>query len=438
MVDGGEVEPLDPWAPASEGVREIRHYRVRPERREKKEKEDRDLLSGGLLWVAGLIIAVSLTGAGYVAYESQRLFALAHNHGDGLRAAITGALPDAGWASMAIVALVAALRGRSSARARVGVVVFFGLSLGAQLMYAPRTIEGYLVAIIAPVTLAWMLESFVVEVRRWAGKRRGLELDETPVLSTILGALIGVPRTFGRLTLWWIRLFLDRKGTWSGARQWVLDEAPIAPGRTAASMRAVAALEQAGSVERAAEQARAEALAEVERIREQASEQVDATLQQTEQLVGTARADAAEQVQLAEQHAAQQLEQMRQTAEAQLQQVRQECTQQVRRRDQAIEDIRQEANEKLARMQQQNGQLAGDLDRLRAEYDRVIGAATSKTRLIAAYERLGAAGDPRWMDRDRAGEVARELFGAAGLSSEGTARAYLYDYIDGAKQGASA
>jgi cell division septum initiation protein DivIVA len=254
-----------------------------------------------------------------------------------------------------------------------------------------------------------MLESFIVEVRRWVSARRDLDIDESPIL-TMLGRVGGrVLLGAVRLPMWVIRLGFDRSGTWAGVREWVLDEAPLAPGRTRASLRAVAAVEQAGSVERAAEQARAEARAEVERIQALASGQVDETMQQAEELVSGARAEAAEQVRAAEQHAAQQIEQVRQSTEAKLQQA-----------DQTSE------------------QLADELDRLRAEYDRVIGAASSKTRLIAAYERLGSAGDPRWMDRDRAGEVARELYQAAGLSSEGTARAYLYEYISGTKQGVSA
>ncbi|SDQ03127.1 Protein of unknown function [Thermostaphylospora chromogena] len=137
-----------------------------------------DRLPGSLLVGASLLVVAALIGAGIVGYEAQRLFALAHNHigpeteADRLRAVIIAALPDVGWVAMALVALVAALRGQSSLRARVGVVVFFGLSLGAQVLYAPRTLEGILVAIIAPVAMAWMLETLVVEVRRWAAARR--------------------------------------------------------------------------------------------------------------------------------------------------------------------------------------------------------------------------------------------------------------------------
>lgn len=274
VTERGEVDPLAPWGPPRDGVREIRHYRVRPHRT-RGERPRRDVLSGGLLWAAGMIIAASLAGAAYVAYESQRLFALAHNHGDGLRAAIVGALPDAGWISMAIVALVAALRGRSSLRARVGVVVFFALSLGAQLMYAPGNAGGYLVAVVAPVTLAWMLETFVVEVRRWALKRRGVEpATDTPILAALARGVWRFARGCGRLVLWLVRMLLDRSGTWAGLREWVLDEAPLAPGRTRAGLRAAAALEQASAAERHV----AELEAEVARVRAEERERAEELL----------------------------------------------------------------------------------------------------------------------------------------------------------------
>ena len=378
------IDPVAPWPPPREGVREVRHYDVRlggKRRQDGRRSKDRDVLSGGLLWVAGLIIAASLVGAGYVAYESQRLFALEHISGADrqTRAAIIAALPDAGWGAMALVALVAALRGRSSARARLGVVVFFGLSLGAQVMYAPRTVEGVLVAVIAPITLAWMLESFVVEVRRWAGNRLGLELDESPILHGIMRAVVAVPVLGWRLLLWWVRLAFDRRGTWRGVRDWVLDEAPLAPGRTAASLRAAAALEQADQVQAAAEQARAEALAEVAQLRTEAAEQVERIRAEQEAAAERARSALAEE------------------------------------RDRIL-------SEKVS--------LEHAFKQLRAEHERLLAVAPAKARLIAAYERLGADGDPRYMDRAAVAEVARELYEEAGLQSEGTARDYLYKHVD--------
>src|SRR5688572_24418771 len=78
MVNGGEVVPGAPWA-AEPGVREIRHMGYSMKHRGDGKAGGRDVLSGGLLWVAGVVIAAALGGAAYVAYEAQRLFSLAHN-----------------------------------------------------------------------------------------------------------------------------------------------------------------------------------------------------------------------------------------------------------------------------------------------------------------------------------------------------------------------
>ena len=250
--DKTEIDPLTPWS-ADQSVREIRTV-VRPKGRAGAPKKDR--LPGRLLGFAGVIIFAALVGAGIVAYEAQRLFALDHNHtgeaitqADELRAIIIAGLPDAGWVAMALVALVAALRGQSSLRARVGVLIFFGLSLGAQVLYAPKSPEGVLVAVIAPITMAWMLETFIVEVRRWAMSRRNIDaLDETPILTGVLLALVRLVRGVLGLIMWLIRLLFDARGTWKGVRGWVLETAPMAPGRTLAGIRAAEALAQASTL----------------------------------------------------------------------------------------------------------------------------------------------------------------------------------------------
>jgi hypothetical protein len=443
LVDAGSIAPGAPWSHNGNGVREVRHYNVLAGRPEADEGASRDLLSGGLLWLAGLIIATSLAGAGYVAYENQRLFALAHLTGSdqGTRAQIIAALPDAGWASMAIVALVAALRGQSSARARIGVVVFFGLSLGAQVLYAKPTVEGYLVAVIAPVTLAWMLETFVVEVRRWAARRRGLDLEVTPILSGVLRVAVGVPVLAGRFALWAARMVLDRTGTWGGLRQWVLDEAPLAPGRTAASLRAAAAVEQAGSVQQAAELARAEARTEAEQAMAEAAAQVDQVRREAETAIEQAQREAAELAEQARRQAqaqmgdletrtGQQVNVIRAEAAAQLEKVRAEAEAQAEATWRENAQLLEQRDQALAAVRRDHERLVQAYERLRGEHERLLAAAPAKAKLIALYERLGTGGDARWLDRERVAEVARELYTEAGLQSEGTARTYLYEYLD--------
>ncbi|WP_068929387.1 hypothetical protein [Planobispora rosea] len=429
-------------------MREIRHYKVNP-RPDKDKRGDR--LAGRMLSGASVLIFAALVGAAIVTYASQLLFAQEHNHTgpvltalDQLRAYIVAALPDVGWIAMALVALVAALRGRSSLRARVGVLVFFALSLAAQILYAPPTPEGFLVAIIAPISLAWMLETLIIEVRRWAGDRLGIPMDESPILTGVLLSLVRVLRAAVRLLLWVLRLLFDRKGTWGGVREWVLDTAPLAPGRTRASLEAAAAVAQASTVEAAAERARAEALAELEQVKETAAEQVRQARTEALGLVEQVKAETArqlassqdstdQQIAAVRAEAAEQIEAVRRSAQEQLARVQDEHAEQLRRQQQEAEQWRRSAQAQLDQAHAARDDLAGELDRVRADYDRLVGSSTAKARLIAAYDQLGAAGDPRWMDRDRVGEVARELYERAGLKTDGTARAYLYEYVDAAR-----
>ncbi|MFI6541441.1 DUF2637 domain-containing protein [Nonomuraea sp. NPDC050547] len=371
-----------------DGVQETRVYRTGSTTEAPGER-----LSGRLLGAAGVLIFGALVGAGFVGYEAQRLFALLHNHtsanptaADQVRAVIIAALPDVGWVAMALVALVAALRGQSSLRARVGVMVFFGLSLGAQILYAPHTIEGMLVAVIAPVTMAWMLESYIVEVRRRVAAQRGADTDETPILTGVLVSAWRVLRAMVRLLLWFLRLMLDPKGTCRGVRTWVLETAPLAPGRTTASLASDRALEQAAEAETTVEQVRAETAA---------------------QLQAQADAIAAERAEMAER-------------------LNQSTVLARRAERRNIEQELASLNDRLTATFQ-----AWERERAaRCRLEELAKATSGRERLIVLYEHLGKDGDHRYGKRAAIGELAGELAAAAGLQSEGTARAYLYEHFD--------
>ncbi|NUW46987.1 DUF2637 domain-containing protein [Nonomuraea rhodomycinica] len=424
-----------------DGVHETRVYRTGSTNKAPGER-----LSGRLLGVAGVLIFGALVGAGFVGYEAQRLFALLHNHTDAtptaadqVRAVIIAALPDVGWVAMALVALVAALRGQSSLRARIGVMVFFGLSLGAQILYAPHTIEGMLVAVIAPVTMAWMLESYIVEVRRRVAAQRGLDIDETPILSMVLallGRLIRLP--FG-LPLWLLRLCLDRKGTWAGARQWVLDVAPIAPGRTLASIRAAEAEAIASSAKLTAEQ-----------VREAAREQVDALQEahasELRKIAEARAAEAAARLQESQQEReehARLIKQLQAEARASVARTESEAQRTIEGYAGRLQDTEHQLrglSERLRRAEADSDRLrqvetllkerTSELGAVRAELKLVTDQATPRVRLAALYERLRLSGDHRYRDRGAVPELARSWFLEIGVQSEGTARKYLHEYLD--------
>jgi hypothetical protein len=366
VVNGGEVELGAPWGPTAPHVREVRHVTARPADAGNSPAGERGLLSGGLLFLVSLVLLATMIGAGYVVYGHQRLFALQNSDHDALAARIVGGLPDVGWICMAALAVVAALRGRSSLRARTGVVIFFSISMGAQLMYAPRTPAGLLVAVIAPVTLAWILETFLVELRHFMLRRLGMDApEELPILSMVARLIWRTATapfrvTFGAV-LWLIRLCLDWDGTKAGVREWVLDVAPIAPGRTGASLRAAAAEQTAAA------------------LREQGAQELD---------------------EIREQHARQ------------------------------LSEIQQQHAAELGRLAGDRVRLEHANDRLTTKFGMLADRSTSRARLIAAYEALRVDDDPRYGDRAAVAEVARELCAEAGLASEGTARAYLAEHLN--------
>ena len=505
VVDAGQFTPGTPWAPEEKNMVQVRNYDAgtRPRKQPKQRRgpdQQRDTFSGAMLSLAGVVIAASAVGAGYVSYGSQKLSAITYLAGADKghhRAAIIAALPDAGWISMALIGLVAALRARSSLRARVGVLLFFGLSLAAQVICVPKTTTGdlnwraLLIAVIAPIALAWMLESFVVEVRGWAAARLNLEIDESPILAGAIRGLGRGIRAGARFPLWLSRLVLAPKETGSELKSWFLDEAPIAPGRTRASMRADEAVERAGTAEGIAGEVRKQSAERIAQVQQTAAEQVAQLRSEVEQ----AREDAAERIAQAQQAAAEQVAQLRMETEqvqaaaaeqaerarreaedrtaaaltqtgreagqvraeadrqieqareqmsAQLQEIRRSHEQQLaaqsrdagsemdRIRRQAQVDLQQLSRRTESEMQElknRTAALQGENRRLQQELELLSGTATSKARLIAAYERLRLAGDPRYGNRASVSQIARELYEDAGLQSEGTARDYLAKHL---------
>ncbi|GAA3225248.1 hypothetical protein [Nonomuraea helvata] len=424
-----------------DGVRETRVYRTGPAKGAPGER-----LSGRLLGFAGVLIFGALVGSGFVGYEAQRLFALLHNHtggqvtaADEVRAVIVAALPDVGWVAMALVALVAALRGQSSLRARIGVLVFFGLSLGAQVLYAPHSIEGMLVAVIAPVTMAWMLETFIVEVRRRVAAQRDLDIDETPVLSMVLAVLGRVIRAPFGVPLWLLRLGLDRKGTWAGAREWVLDVAPIAPGRTLASIRAAEAEAIASSATLTAEQVREAAREQVEALQEAHARE----LREIEEARAIEAATRLEESQQEREEHARLIKQLQAEGRAALARTESEAQSTIEGYAGRLQDAEHQLrglSERLRRAEADSDRLrqvenllqerTSELRAVRAELKLVTEQASPRVRLAALYERLRLSGDSRFGDRGAVPELARAWYLDIGVQSEGTARKYLHEYLD--------
>lgn len=322
------------WMDKPPGVREIHHYgpgmgRPRPNVHAPENPAPvSDRISAGSLVLAGILIAVGILGGIWVVYDAQYQFALLHNHSNETAAHIQAAVPELVWIAMALVGLSQALRGRKSARVTSHILLFFSLSMGAQLMYAMPNPGGYLVAIITPLALAILLETFIDGVYRWAKSRDGERVEERSILATIGKVLRRIPKLFWLLPLallvgfvldfhgtvegtrsvllavipwaplvllayplaWLVRLFLDKESTKAGLADWLKDHIPYAPGRTKVqddARRAREAAEMAGRKLQSAEQMAAEMVRKAEQDRDRAiAEQQAAHAAETERLGG--------------------------------------------------------------------------------------------------------------------------------------------------------
>lgn len=426
------------------GVREIHHYgpgmgRSRPNVHPVPEDTVpvSDRISAGSLVLAGILIAVGILGGIWVVYDAQFQFALLHNHENETAAHIQAAVPELVWIAMALVGLSQALRGRKSARVTSHILLFFSLSMGAQLMYAMPNPGGYLVAIITPLALAILLETFIDGVYRWTQARDGKPVEERSILATVGKALRQIPKLFWLLPLallvgfvldfqntaegarsvllavipwtplalcvyplaWLIRLWLDQGSTSKGLADWLKDHIPYAPGRTKVQDDALRAREDAdvaGRKLQSAEQMAAEMVRKAERDRDQ--------------VIAEQRAEhIAESDRLGAEFAEQMAELRRVAAENQAEQ-REAFTQQIADLEvrlhaldegsgAALHEAREDAQRQLAearaefaRMRETDRQEADQRVRgLQADYERQLSAANAQAADAAHQMRASSA-----------------------------------------------
>ena len=413
------------------GVREIHHYGPgigRPRPNVHRAPEDTapvsDRISAGSLVVAGILIALGILGGIGVVYDAQFQFALLHNHENKAAAHIQAAVPELVWIAMALVGLSQALRGRKSARVTSHILLFFSLSMGAQLMYAMPNPGGYLVAVITPLALAILLETFIDGVYRWAKARDGELPEERSILATVGKVLRRIPKLFWLLPTallvgfildfhgtaqgtravllavvpwawlvllayplaWLIRLWLDQESTKTGLADWLKDHIPYAPGRTKVqddALRAREDAEVAGRKLQSAEQIAEQMVRKAERDRDQAIAD-----QRAEHITETDRLGA---------EFAEQMAELRRTAAENLAKQREAFTRQIGELEErlhsldegsgvALREAREDAQRQLSSAQSEFERLreadqrkaAQQVRALQADYERKLSEATAQ------------------------------------------------------------
>jgi hypothetical protein len=171
-------------------------------------------------------LAVLAAAAAAVSWDAQYALVQAIKRVPAI-AAIEAGIPDVGALIFAALGIALALHGRRAVRARGLNLACIGISLVMNALAAAPGWRDLAVWVMPAAVYALASDTLIGVVRAWAIARADqasealAEDDATPM--AIVGALI----------LWLLRLALAPPSTLAGFRRWVLDECPVAPGRTA-------------------------------------------------------------------------------------------------------------------------------------------------------------------------------------------------------------
>ncbi|MBC6461470.1 hypothetical protein [Actinomadura sp. HBU206391] len=222
---------LNGTEPASEGRRnrtvEIYNLRYRPAWRGASGKGDadrttRDTAGRWLLAVASVLLLLLAVAQGYVSFRAQ--YAFVHEiKGEHFASMLEALGLDAAAVIFALLALAQARLGRPAVTERVLNLACVLGSLAMNALSADMSSAKSIAAWTLPAALyAAASDRLIAVVRRQAlAGRPGADREGSPLAAA------------GSVALWTLRLALAPVTTTKGLRRWVLDEAPIAPGRRA-------------------------------------------------------------------------------------------------------------------------------------------------------------------------------------------------------------
>ena len=182
----------------------------------------------GRAWLRNAMaaLAVLAAAAAVVSWDAQYVMVRQVKHIPAISALEAG-IPDAGALIFAALGIALALHGRRALRPRTLNVACVGLSLAMNAMAAGRGWRDIAIWVMPAAVYALASDTLIGVVRAWALARMqatGQDLagdDVTPL--AVAGAVL----------LWLLRLSLAPASTLTGFRRWVIEECPVAPGRTA-------------------------------------------------------------------------------------------------------------------------------------------------------------------------------------------------------------
>jgi hypothetical protein len=181
----------------------------------------------GRTWLRNAMaaLAVLAAAAAVVSWDAQYVMVRHVKHIPAI-SAIEAGIPDVGALIFAALGIALALHGRRALRPRTLNVACVGLSLAMNAMAAGPGWHDTAIWVMPAAVYALASDTLIGVVRAWALARMqatGQDLAEDGVTPlAVVGATI----------LWLLRLSLAPLSTLSGFRRWVVEECPVAPGRT--------------------------------------------------------------------------------------------------------------------------------------------------------------------------------------------------------------
>jgi hypothetical protein len=180
-------------------------------------------------WLRNAIVALAVlaAAAAVVSWDAQYVMVSQVKHTPVI-AALEAGIPDVGAVIFAALGIALALHGRRALRPRTLNVACVAISLAMNAMAAGRGWRDMAIWVMPAAVYALASDTLIGVVRAWALAR----MHATGAALT--GEEVTPLAVAGTCLLWLLRLTLAPATTLVGFRRWVVEECPVAPGRTAA------------------------------------------------------------------------------------------------------------------------------------------------------------------------------------------------------------
>ena len=171
-------------------------------------------------------LAVLAAGAAVVSWDAQYVMVQHVKHVQ-VVAALEAGIPDAGALIFASLGIALALNGRRALRPRALNVGCVAISLAMNAMAAGHGWRDLAIWVMPATVYALASDTLIGVVRAWALARM------RPDGHRLAGEDVTPLAVAGAVLLWLLRLAMAPASTVAGFRRWVVEECPVAPGRTA-------------------------------------------------------------------------------------------------------------------------------------------------------------------------------------------------------------